>query len=70
MPEPSREISSPSSTCKKINKYRGQERDWEPELWGGDLEPKPSLATGLLWAVDEAPHPLQSVTSRARGHRQ
>lgn len=46
----------------------GKKRDWEPELWPGHPEPKPSLATGLLWAVNEAPHPSQGVISCARGH--
>lgn len=69
MPQPSREISSPSSTCKK-EKYRAGGGDWEAERWVGDLELKLSLATALLWAVSEATHPLQSVTSRACGHQQ
>lgn len=66
---PAERFHLPVVPAKKKNIGWG-ERDREAELWVGNLELKLSLATALLWAVSEAAHPLQSVTSRACGRQQ
>lgn len=53
MPEAAERFHLSAVPAKK--KVKSGKREWEPELWVGDVEPKPSLATGLLWAVNEAP---------------